>query len=253
MVKPTPSNDLKSLSLDRMTAESHGLADEVADTIRDWLDRGQLKVGHRLPSERELVERLGISRPILREALSRLEALGVIEARTTRGRYVAGPDSDRRSETLVTAWLRQHIDQVTEFDELKALLEVDAIMGMTDAEMLDAARKARLLIIDQETAVEKGLSLNAADCDAEFHKLLCWYSGNRTLRSLNDGLIAGTRNATLAVYSLPEASRRSIQQHWGIVEAFAALDNATAAVRAREHTLDAARRYSNDQPLGTKT
>ena len=104
-MRPTPDSGLKGLSPVRLYAESYGPADEVVDTIRNCLHREELLAASRLPSERELLERLGISRSSLREALSRLEALGIIEAADDRGRCIAGPDGDNRSETLITAWL----------------------------------------------------------------------------------------------------------------------------------------------------
>ena len=69
------------------------LVDEVADHIRTRLDEGVVGVGERLPSERDLVRELGISRAVLRESLSSLESLGYLEARVGQGRFVADPES----------------------------------------------------------------------------------------------------------------------------------------------------------------
>ena len=64
------------------------------------------------------------------------------------------------------------------------------------------------------------------------------------LRSLADGLVEGSRRGAPAVYSLPEAARRSIAQHVGVVDALVAGDTARAAELAGAHMVDAARRYA---------
>jgi len=217
------------------------LADEIADTIWSWIATGELASGEKLPSERELVARLGVSRPALREAISSLEALAIIESRTTRGRYVADRGDDRRSEQLAAAWIRQHADP--ELDELRGVLEAHVVSSMSESDAFDAARRARPLIFDQEKAIELRLPAHAVECDSDFHKLLCSYTANRALSSLAEGLIESTRAETRAVYSLSETNRRAIEQHWRIIEALAAGDVAHAARLDADHLLDTVRRY----------
>jgi GntR family transcriptional repressor for pyruvate dehydrogenase complex len=67
---------------------------EVSDWLRSLLDDRGLGPGDRLPAERDLARELGISRPALREALRRLGALGLLEARPGSGHYVATVDLD---------------------------------------------------------------------------------------------------------------------------------------------------------------
>lgn len=63
---------------------------QVVDYVLGCIDRGELKQGDRLPGEREFAERLGISRVPLREAISALSALGIVEKRHGDGNYIAG-------------------------------------------------------------------------------------------------------------------------------------------------------------------
>src|SRR4029453_2640123 len=60
----------------------------LADSIASEIESGKYALGERLPTERELAERFGVSRPTLREALIALEMLGMIEARHGLGIYV---------------------------------------------------------------------------------------------------------------------------------------------------------------------
>jgi len=73
-----------------------------------------------------LVEELGVSRTVVREALSSLEALGLIETRGTRGRFVTSGGSSERSRSIVSAWLHQHAPEILEVDEIRSVLEAQA-------------------------------------------------------------------------------------------------------------------------------
>ena len=59
--------------------------DEIAQQIKEMIMQGQLKMGDKLPSTKELSERFGVGRSTIREALSALKAMGLIEIRQGRG------------------------------------------------------------------------------------------------------------------------------------------------------------------------
>ena len=186
------------------------------------LQIGRLSSGDKLPTERELVEQLGVSRTVLREALSSLEALGLLETRGTRGRWVAAGGSSDRSRTLVGAWLHQHAREILEVDEIRSILEAHTIRSMSRWDAIEAA----------------------AEGDAAFHRALGSYTQNATLRSLMAGLIDASRKGAYAAYSLPETAALSLEQHARIVDALAASDVENTARLAQEHMLDVARRYT---------
>jgi DNA-binding FadR family transcriptional regulator len=106
------------------------LVDEVADHIRTRLDEGVVAVGERLPSERDLVSALGISRAVLRESLRSLESLGYVEARVGQGRFVADPDAGS-SQRLIDDWLRRHQAELRDLIEMRAAIESQALRGAT--------------------------------------------------------------------------------------------------------------------------
>lgn len=217
----------------------------ATEAISSRILHGQLAVGDKLPTERELVEELGVSRTVLREALSSLEALGLLETRGTRGRWVAAGGSSERSRTLVGAWLHQHAREILEVDEIRSVLEAHAIRSMSTWDAIDAAREAGAALRAQTEALEQGDAVAAAEGDAALHRTLGSYAKNGALRALLEGLIDASRKGAYAVYSLPEQAALSLEQHHRIVEALAASDVESAAQRAQEHMLDVARRYSS--------
>ena len=225
----------------------HGsLVDATTDAISSQILHAELVAGDRLPTERVLVERLGVSRTVLREALSSLEALGLLETRGTRGRFVAAGSSER-SRALVGAWLHQHAREILEVDEIRSVLESHAVRSMSEWDAIDAARTAGALVREQADAVERGDPVAAAEGDAAFHRVLSSYTKNGALRSLMDGLIDASRNGAYAAYSLPETARSSLEQHTLIVDALAASDVSGAARLAQDHMIDVARRYAATQ------
>jgi GntR family transcriptional repressor for pyruvate dehydrogenase complex len=221
------------------------LVEAATDAIGSQILHGQLAVGDKLPTERELVEQLGVSRTVLREALSSLEALGLLETRGTRGRWVAAGGSSERSRTLVGAWLHQHAPEILEVDEIRSVLEAHAIRSMSKWDAIDAAREAGKSLRAQGVALARGDAVAAAEGDAAFHRTLGSYTQNGALRTLMEGLIDASRKSAYAVYSLPEQAALSLEQHNRIVEALAASDVESAAQLAQEHMLDVARRYSS--------
>jgi DNA-binding FadR family transcriptional regulator len=220
------------------------LVDGAIEALRSQILLEQLPAGGRLPPERVLVEQLNVSRTVLREALSSLEALGLIETRGTRGRFVAEGGSVERSRTIVSAWLHQHAREILEVDEIRSVLEAQAIRSLSEWDAIDAAREGDKILARQGEALGRAESALAAELDAEFHRCLSSYTGNGTLRALIEGLVDASRKAAYAVYSLPDAARRSLEQHQGIVDALESSDVERAAELARDHMIDAARQYA---------
>jgi GntR family transcriptional repressor for pyruvate dehydrogenase complex len=226
------------------------LVEVATEAISSRILHGQLAAGDRLPTERELVEQLGVSRTVLREALSSLEALGLLETRGTRGRWVAAGGSSERSRTLVGAWLHQHAREILEVDEIRSVLEAHAIRAMSKWDAIDAAGEAGMSLRAQTEALERGDAVAAAEGDATFHQTLGSYTQNGALRTLMQGLIDASRKSAYAVYSLPETAAGSLEQHRLIVDALAASDVEKAAQLAQEHMLDVARRYTTASQEG---
>ncbi len=74
------------------TIETRRLYRQIADQLREAIERGEFPAGTRLPPERDLATQLGVSRPSVREALIALEVEGRVEVRMGSGIYVREPD-----------------------------------------------------------------------------------------------------------------------------------------------------------------
>ena len=80
------------LNKDLGRVSSDTMADVVESRLRDYFKKKSFKPGDALPKELELAEALGVSRNVVREALSRLRMLGMIESRKKRGMILSSPD-----------------------------------------------------------------------------------------------------------------------------------------------------------------
>jgi len=78
-------------NLDKVNHGSKTLVDEVEEKLLDYFRSNKMQLGSALPKEKELANSLGVGRSVLREALSRLRMMGLIETRTKRGMVLKEP------------------------------------------------------------------------------------------------------------------------------------------------------------------
>jgi len=178
-------NDNGSIKLRRFQVvrpEKNGLmAEQVVIQVRDMIRDGKLRPGDRLPPERELSKRLGISRASLRHGLRFLAAIGVLTSRHGSGTYIAdGPPALDSEPLRMLAEL--HRFTPNEMFEARKLLEV-VLAGL-------AARNAS----DEHLAAmsEEGVDMAALLDDPQeylvhdirFHRAIAAASGNQILAAL---------------------------------------------------------------------
>ena len=165
-VKPKPVLDT-SLSL----------VDRVEQNLREYFAEANLQPGDAIPKESELALSMGVSRTALREALSRLKTLGLIESKRNRGIILTQPDILGSFERVLNPML---LDSATLQDifELRLVLE----MGITDFLFIRKTKenleKLEQLVCKEEETKDKFLKNRY---DVEFHSMLYEISGNQTL------------------------------------------------------------------------
>jgi GntR family transcriptional regulator, transcriptional repressor for pyruvate dehydrogenase complex len=197
---------------------SRALSYLAAEAIRNRIERGELAPGDRLPAERVLTEQLGVSRTALREALKMLESMGMLEARTGRGRFVVQYTDDRASVELVRNWLHAHRADVEHLNVIRTAIEQLALEATPAHERARMIERLRSILAEAEDAVRRADSVRAAQLDADFHRALCSATDNRPLQALAFGLIDAAQQAATAVYAVPAAARNSLRQHADLIE-----------------------------------
>jgi GntR family transcriptional repressor for pyruvate dehydrogenase complex len=218
------------------------IAEEIAKQIMDLISSGSLRPGQRLPSERELCEHFGASRPSLREALRGLAIVGVLNARVGDGTSVAvDPGIFMRK---VMEWR-----MVTEKHDIDNLLEVRLAL-----EVISAARAARnateaaLNELRELVAKMKASGTNEtqfARLDAEFHVVIAKASGNSLILNLVSMIRNQLVRALTKALRSPDAIVHSNKEHTALLNAIESHD-ADASKAAMLAHLEGFQRHSMD-------
>jgi GntR family transcriptional repressor for pyruvate dehydrogenase complex len=208
------------------------LYEEVAIQIEKMVLNETLKVGDKLPPEKNLAENFGVSRNILREALKTLKERGLIEVRTGDGVYIVKPTVDTLKD-MVNRLIVLGDVSIDELFEFRLAIEVKAC-GL-------AAEKINK---DEIMELEEIISLMKQDIDdvgkwaeeeLQFHLLIAKASKNKLFHSfinpvsnlLFDLFLKGRQN--------PEAKIEGIEGHISIVECLKTRDKNLAEDAMKRH------------------
>jgi GntR family transcriptional regulator, transcriptional repressor for pyruvate dehydrogenase complex len=218
------------------------LAQRVVAGLKDKILAGVLPPGHKLPSEAELIDEYGVSRTVVREAVTRLRAEGLVETFQGRGSYVlAMPEPT--SFTVESAAIRTHHD---------VLDMIDFRLGIeSEAAALAATRVTAAGIEKIQAALDAFVDAAPEDqveADFLFHRAVAAVSDNRFYSDLLDSLgpmmIMLPRTRLGDAYSLTDVGHvdRVRREHDNIASAVIAGDPDTARAAMRVHLGNTRRR-----------
>jgi GntR family transcriptional regulator, transcriptional repressor for pyruvate dehydrogenase complex len=154
-------------------ATSQKLGDQVYEALGEQIAAGRYPVGSRLPSELDLAQQFGVSRPVLRQALGRLRAEGLVTARQGAGNFVHRRNESRRLDFGPL----QNIPDVQRCLEFRCGLESQAARRAAIVHDDDAIRSIALAMDAMERAVAADGS--AVEADFEFHLAIARATRNR--------------------------------------------------------------------------
>ncbi|MDP2118506.1 MAG: FCD domain-containing protein [Hoeflea sp.] len=220
--------------------EQSRTADEVVHQIEVLVLEGILRVGDRLPGERELAKQFNVSRPILREALKVLEGRGLLNTHHGGGTFVADVIGQVFTRPVMELIARH---QKATLDYLEYRREVEAVTVEFAARRATEADKALLtrIITAMKAAHQKDDFEEEATIDVEFHSAIGECAHNiillHTLRSCYRLLAEGVFYNRAMVYTLPGARDKLLAQHVAIYDAVMA-GNPDAARRAAQAHID---------------
>lgn len=221
------------------TPVAHGrTADEVAQQVESLILDGVLRVGDRLPGERELSRQLDVSRPILREALKTLEQRGLLNSRHGGGTFIADVIGEIFSQPVMQLIARH---RRATFDYLEYRREVEGIAATFAARRATKADKDLLAgIVKAMKDAHREADLDReAELDVELHSAIGEAAHNiillHTLRSCYRLLSNGVFFNRAAIYQYSGSSDRLLEQHIAIFDAIVAGDADGAKAAAERH------------------
>lgn len=218
------------------------LAQRVVTGLKDKILAGVLPPGRKLPSEAELIEEFGVSRTVVREAVTRLRAEGMVETFQGRGSFVLAMPQPT-SFTVESATIRTHQDVLDVIDfrigiESEAAALAAARVDAVSAEAVQAALDAFVAAAPED----------AVEADFRFHRAVAAASGNRfyldLLDSLGPMMIMLPRTRLGDAYSLTDAGHvdRVRREHADVASAVGDGDVDTARAAMRVHLGNTRRR-----------
>ncbi|MBE7416954.1 MAG: FadR family transcriptional regulator [Ideonella sp.] len=238
-----------------LTRRHRPLAHELADTLSERIAAGELAPGARLPTEAAFMDEYGVSRTVVREALSKLQQTGAVHTRHGVGTFVVGPP-EAGAGFRVSARHLATLRDVVAVLELRIGIETEAAALAAQRRDDTHLRSLRAALAEFAQALEQGHDAVAADL--RFHREIARATGNlhfgRLLATLGPKIIPRAR---LGADAEPQTAaergaylRRVNAEHESIYDAIAAGDADAARAAMRTHLANARerRRRAMDPP-----
>jgi GntR family transcriptional regulator, transcriptional repressor for pyruvate dehydrogenase complex len=214
---------------------------QIADELRSLIVSGKLVEGDSLGREPDLVERFGVSRPSLREALRILETEGLVEVvRGLRGGVVVRAPSQRMTARTAALILQARNVSLADVFDARTMLEPLAAKTVAGSRGRKAAVAELRLLIDEEQDVLKDPE-DFADANARFHERLVSLAGNQTLsivaEMLNEIVVRAVTAVSLAedIVGSVATRRRGLRSQEHLLELIEAGDELAAEKHWRAH------------------
>lgn len=215
------SDNVEIKSVNRKT-----LSKQVLDEIIDLLLSGQLKSGDRLPSELELMEMFDVSRSVIREALTSLESMGIVNRKTRNGTFF----SDKIGSKPFSMMLALSAGNLPSIIETRLSLELGFVTL--------AAEKITDKELDQLKQTIDAMSSATSDyteIDKEFHKIIAHSASNPLLEGVITPLLNLYDRTLEQIPNRHRDSKATIQQHIDIYEALKKRDPIEASTAMYRH------------------
>jgi DNA-binding FadR family transcriptional regulator len=206
-------------------------SEEVRRRLVELVETGELSVGDKLPAESELAQAFGVSRPVVREALGALRAVGILRSRAGYGSVVAS----RRPDGLVL--LGRHT--YGELYEVRCNLELTAAADAARRRTPEQLGSLAHLVAELDACADVGAWV---ELDTAFHVALAGATGNRVLVRIVENLRDLMTEHSLTAAGLSGRREQANREHRAVYDAVAAQNPAEARKAMRRHLQNVERR-----------
>jgi GntR family transcriptional repressor for pyruvate dehydrogenase complex len=213
---------------------SRGLPELIAEQIVEAIRVTDLKPGDRLPPEAQLAKQLGAGRTSVREALQKLQTLGIVEVIRGRGAFVRGPATDD-TERSFARWSKEHSVAIGDLIEARIAIEAAnaglAAVRATDEEIEIIARANHA----HREAGRNGDLAGTVSSDQDFHEAVAAAAHNPLLGKIHAMLIPELTHFRQMTLAVPRVAERSASAHAAVIDAITARDPASARTAMTDH------------------
>ena len=226
--------DVAKLKKDLKPIKAVSLTDQVEQSLITYLKQNAFKAGDSLPKELELASHLGVSRNVVREALSRLRMLGIVKSKKRKGMIYAEPD-------LLGGISKIMDPDLLGTEAMKDLFELRLVLETGMADLLFARLKPADIVELKDIAQREAKDPDCRNIgtrlgyEVEFHGKLYRMSGNATLARFQSMLLP-VFNYMMEVEShLEKEPKRGKINHFDLIEILESGDAAKFRENMREH------------------
>ena len=226
------------------------LPSKVASFIMREITAGNFRPGEQLPTEHKLADSLGVSRNVVREAISQLRADGIILARQGVGAFVLEPE--RRSAIRLDAEALKNDGSMERLFELRGILEIEAAGLAAERRSTESLKKIKRAL--ERMSGEERWQEGSIEADLVFHREIAKATNNEYIYTFICFICEQIRRSIyIARYTNPvhELVEINVAEHVEIYDALAAGDPVKSRNKMRAHILGAARRAGAGGKVGS--
>ena len=227
-------------------------AHDVADQLEKLIASGEFAPGDRLPAHKELMERFGVGRPAVREALFFLQQQGLVEiVNGTRARVARGsPHALSQQLTVISKRIATTPHGQEDLEEARLLFEA-GLAWCAAATATDEDIKRLKAKLDANVA-SVGDQVGFIRTDVAFHYELAVITANPIFLAIHEMLTDWLIDQRTTTYHMPDADAFSVRDHTAIYEAVAARDPARAFHEMASHIQLIGRLYREAKRLSNE-
>lgn len=220
-----------------LNGKSSQVTEQAVEVIHQRIQQGSYAIGSALPSQRDLAAQLGISRASLREALTRLAALGLLEIKAGKGVYVISQHSQAAEQ-----WDGEHRVSLKDFYQLRYVLE--GFCALLACEYLTEQDKTILQKHYENLAhaIKEQDWQAASEFDYAFHQHVIELSHNQSIIQTLKMHTEWIKKSQILPFVQPNLAFKTIQEHDLILQALFQQDASAAEKAMRAHIIGAAQR-----------
>ncbi|PYI53960.1 FadR/GntR family transcriptional regulator [Paenibacillus flagellatus] len=222
--------------------EKVNLSQIVSERIKGYILDNELKAGDKLPSEKQLIDTLGVSRTVVREALKSLETVGVIKIKTGDGIYVDGLSLKPVLDQVSFRW-KQDERRMKELWATRRILELGAVEMAIERYDLESIGQMESWNAKMADAINRGEL--PIEQDLHFHRALFRATGNETFYELSEVLTDFFTNIRKRHFGNVEDTKLSLVEHDNLIRYIKAKD-LNGAKREMETHLKPLKRFLHD-------
>jgi GntR family transcriptional repressor for pyruvate dehydrogenase complex len=206
--------------------------EDIVKQIRALIEKGKLKKGDQLPTERELTDTFKVSRATVREAIRTLESMRLVESRQGDGTYVLASSEEALVQPLAASLLHEK-DDLADIFFIRKIIEPVVAQLATEHATREEINELEEILKKQERDFSSGV--NIVETDSAFHTSLARMAKNRVVERLLLAivdLLAQTREGYL---QNDERACGSLRGHEEVLAAIRSGDGNAAKLAMRRH------------------